>query len=200
MTSEAELLRRLELDAQQMKNVDPWVYMELNERVTRLRVEVAQMDDIRAEVMSLASNQARAGQIYADVSRYADDSKNRVSRFASACYAEGLLTDGQFQGIKAKLAAMTSYEGEHQKKMQQYSDDLQRSWDIIYNAVEPQNRREALAIYNQLGETPRTENKLEDWCRRLIEKKMLPVTFKVSMRYSGFLSKMMNPAPENKGR
>jgi len=198
MTSEVELLRRLERDAAEVKNVDPWVYQELKDRVDRLRQEVAQTDDIRAEVMSLVSNQARAGQIYADVSRYTSDGRTLVSRFVSACYAEGILSDGNFQALKKKLAALTSYEQEHQKKMMQYREDLQRSWDIIYNAVEPQNKREALSIYNQLGEVPRTEGKLEDWCKKLVEVKMLPVTFRVSYRYSGFLSKMMNPATDNK--
>jgi len=58
----------------------------------------------------------------------------------------------------------------------QESQALDKAMTAILDAVGPQNKSAALAVYNR-REEPRSWDRLNSWCRELVDERLLPVTW-----------------------
>jgi len=198
MSYEAEELHELERRAMIADRDNPWEAVHWRHQAEILRERLAIFDDCWAELMAASTNQPRAGQLAGMLGGY--DGAQRVSRFAGALKGEGLISHSVFAEVQRKLSAPTPIEAKEMQDRAKENKMLDTTVTAILQAVgdDPEDRRRAMGLYNAVG-GPRDNEKITQWVARLVEEKLLPERYKVSLRYGGLaVDKMLNIFTENK--
>jgi len=188
--SELEDLRIMERRASLAEKEDPWNAARWAAEAEQLRERLTMYDDLWADLTAQATDKVRATQLAALLQGY--EGAQRIQRYMSALKVEGLITQAQFADAQRRLTAPTAREAKAIQEQAAENKALDQVMIAVLKAVGPENKREALAAYNQVG-GPKSNEKMNEWVAKLVQLKLLPDRYRLSLRYGGIaISKMLD--------
>ena len=191
--NENEQLRQYEQIVRSSR--DPWEVQYYNDQAALIRERIDLEEGLWSDLFEMATDRKRAGELTSIIANSYTDKHQRISRLASALYAEKLITQEQYNTVKSWLSSSTPTQLQNMKQNQLERERLDEIMKRVYKAVGPANKREALAVYNEIGGA-RGEDKLRRWLTKLVEVKLLPVTFSRLLQYPDWLQKIILPGED----
>lgn len=192
MLSEWEELRSLERQAQTMrKGYEPWKAASVEERAAELRERIEYYDELHQVMIENSSDSVKAGVIWAEITRQADDSLSRCSTFLSVLFSKELITPSQFIHFQGQLRFIPYVTRSARQVEEEEIKRINDTFDDILKAVGKEHRSEGLAEYNKL-EGFRTMEKLKDWTKKLVELGLLPKSYVFGLKVGGAIQKMID--------